>query len=95
MIEDFPLDEALDKALGHAELATKLAIAALAEAERDGASEDELLQLCNEVISRRLRYYAHWESAGGQPSMALRRQLLRDAALVHTPDAMTRSPAAQ
>jgi len=89
LIDNFPLGETLRRA----ELGTKLAIAALAEAERDGASEEELLQLCHEVISRRLRFYAEWENAGGQPSSALRQQLLRDAALLLMPDGTTRSTA--
>jgi len=85
LIDNPPLRDLHQDPLRRAELASDAAIAALREAEHSRASEDELLQRCDDVIRLRLSVYAHQEEAGWQPSPALRRQLTRDAALIDTP----------
>lgn len=73
-----------DVTVERAELALAFARAALDEAERFGATPTEVVQLCDEVIARRLRLQEYQMRAGWRPSPAVREQMARDRVLVHT-----------
>jgi hypothetical protein len=72
----------------YAALALEFAHEALAEAERSGCGNDEIISLCNQVIARRLRLLEAKVVTGGEPSAAARAQMSRDRYLLEErPDA--------
>jgi len=71
----------------HAQLGVGYARIALGDAEGDGATIEEVLQLCGEVIARRLRFDVYRMRAGWRPPSAVRTQMLRDRALLQIPAA--------
>jgi len=66
-------------------LALDCAVHALADAEHHGACDDEVIRLCDEVIARRLRLQLAELDAGCEAPFRIRRQMLRDRALLHQP----------
>ena len=80
---DFP------RHLGRARAALANATEALAEAENDGASSDEILGLCEQVLARRLRLHNDLVTAGWEPTIAVAARMSRDRALLRQPAALT------
>ncbi|MDQ1484890.1 MAG: hypothetical protein QOJ62_583 [Actinomycetota bacterium] len=74
-----------DGRFGRAMASVEYAINALNEAERFGASSDEIAGLCDEVIHRRLQLYVERIEAGWRAPLSLHVQMARDRALLGEP----------
>lgn len=71
--------------LNWARLALDYGLQALAEAERDGASNGEIVRLCDEVIARRLRVQLMELRNGGHLPKVAVAQMMRDRELLNQP----------
>jgi hypothetical protein len=68
-----------------ARLALDYGLQALAEAERDGATNGEIVRLCDEVIARRLRVQLMQLRNGGVLPKTVVTQMARDRELLNQP----------
>jgi len=68
-----------------ARLALDYGLRALAEAEQDGATNGEVVRLCDEVIARRLRVQLMQLRSGGVLPRPVVAQMSRDRELLNQP----------
>ncbi len=83
-----------DERTASAQLALDFAVEALADVESNGATQEEVLRLCDEVISRRLRLRMCVLAGGAPAPAAVMRQMARDRELLRQlPNALDRGAA--